>query len=107
MLMRLRMDVWMVRKKEERRVEKQQEQVDISDSYTKVGGMQARVTRSLKPRLRHANRDAALSVKKAFNVSNSSCDGLVLVPRSILICGIRRYDVDFLFSSRQCSCGRC
>jgi hypothetical protein len=45
------MDVWMVRKKEERRVEKQQEQVDISDSYTKVGGMQARVTRSLKPRL--------------------------------------------------------
>jgi hypothetical protein len=49
--MRLRMDVWMVRKKEERRVEKQQEQVDISDSYTKVGGMQARVTRSLKPRL--------------------------------------------------------
>jgi hypothetical protein len=45
------MDVGMVRKKEERRVEKQQEQVDISDSYTKVGGMQARVTRSLKPRL--------------------------------------------------------
>jgi hypothetical protein len=31
----------------------------ISGSYTKVGGMQARVTRSLKPRLRHANRDAA------------------------------------------------